>query len=92
MTLKQVIEVVQSETGLDLTIKSKKRELVDARRITAALIREYVKPLPTYYHIGDAFNQTHSTVINDSKIHKSLLKSNSSYRELYKKLENELLS
>lgn len=91
MKIADIVEVVQGETGLVLNKKSKKRVLVDARRIAVELMRAYVEPLPTYYHIGDAFNQKHCTVINNSKIHKSLLKNNREYRILFEKIEKQIL-
>lgn len=89
MKVADIVEVVQRETGLNLKERSKKRVLVDARRIAVELIRAYVEPVPSYYAIGAALNRKHSTIINSCKIHKSLLKNNREYRILFERIENK---
>jgi len=65
MTLTEIQDYVQNQTGLDLTIKSRKRDYVYARAVYFYLCREYT-PFSTE-KIGDSLGKDHATVLHAIK-------------------------
>ena len=65
MTLNQIQEYVQDQTGLDLTTKSRGRDYVYARAIYFYLCREYT-PFTTK-KIGESLGKDHATVLHAIK-------------------------
>ena len=92
-TLRVIMERVKRFTGYsfdELRGKSRKRELVDARRFFSVFALKYA-PGRTQKEIGKYIRRDHSTVINHRDTHKGLIVSNERYRLRWEEFEKYAL-
>jgi len=65
----EIKELVDSEFGLDISVKNRKATVVYARCIYYRLCREYTKA--SLYEIGEILNKNHATVLHGLKLFKT---------------------
>lgn len=83
-----IISIVAKVTGLQvkkLKSQSRKRQIVDIRRMCMSLIRSKLK-LPTPV-IGAIFDRDHATILFNINQHKDLYNYDAEYKTLYDTLE-----
>jgi hypothetical protein len=64
-----IIEKIKQETGIDVTIKSRKREQIEMKTLASFLLRQ--KGL-SFTQIGKELNLNHATIIHHLKIYPSI--------------------
>ena len=80
--LKHLTETIKKELDIDLTVEnSRKRHVVDARRIYCDLAKEF--GYYTFDDIGKHINKNHATVIHLTKTSKDLIKFDKEYKKKY---------
>lgn len=89
MTLKQIKEMVEQETGIaDLSIISKAREHVIPRGIFCALAYKHTEE--TYRQIGRTIKRHYATVLYSLNSIESHLRYEPELREIYHRLDEEI--
>ena len=68
----------------ELESRSRKRYIVDARRMVFSMAKDYLNM--KILHIADKFNMNHATVIHQLKQHKDLMTSDIYYKDRFDKL------
>lgn len=82
MILQKISEIIKRNTGVDIqTNKSRRRNVVDAKKIYAIIARK--KTPFTTTQIGDFIGVNYSTIIHYSQSFKGLLKSDIDFKSLY---------
>jgi chlorite dismutase len=59
---KRLLEVITENTGIDVTLRTRKRETVEMRSLYFSVLKE-LQANKTFKSIGDTVNQDHATVI-----------------------------
>ena len=91
MILQKISEIIKENTGVDVkTNKSRRRNVVDAKKIYAILARK--KTPFTTTKIGNFIGVDHSTIIHYSQSFKGLLKSDKEFKYLYEICLIEMLN
>lgn len=94
MKIRDIRSLVEMKLDLDLSDKSRKRELVYARAIYFKLCRVLTKE--TLYRIGKSLNQNHATVLNGISIYDNVISEgyepyhNKIYHSLRRRLQGEI--
>ena len=89
MTIDKIKEIVEAETGVDLTNPSRRSELVYTRALYFNLCREYTM-LP-FEDIGKSVGKHHATVIHGIKIFRDWIDQHETkYIELYELLDKKV--
>ena len=65
-----IIEKIKQETGIDVTLKSRKREQVEMKTLASFLFREKGYSLT---QIGKKLNLNHATIIHHLKIYETVI-------------------
>ncbi len=85
----KIIELVKQEFGVDFVVKSRKREIINARHACAYLLKKFtgltLKEIAEYVGLND-----HTSVMNSIKSATNWMATEIDYRMKIKKLENEL--
>lgn len=85
----KIIELVKEEFGVDFLVRSRKKEIVNARHACAYLLKKFtgltLKEIAEYIGTKD-----HTSVINSIKSATNWMATEIEYRVKIKKLENEL--
>jgi len=85
----KIIELVKEEFGVDFIVRSRKKEIVNARHACAYLLKKFtgltLKEIAEYIGTKD-----HTSVINSIKSATNWMATEIEYRIKIKKLENEL--
>ena len=68
----------------ELESRSRKRYIVDARRMVFSMAKDYLNM--KILHIADKFNMNHASVIHQLKQHKDLMTSDIYYKDRFDKL------
>jgi len=68
----------------ELDSRSRKRYIVDARRMVFSMAKDYLNM--KILHIADKFNMNHASVIHQLKQHKDLMTSDIYYKDRFDKL------
>ena len=68
----------------ELNSRSRKRYIVDARRMVFSMAKDYLNM--KILHIADKFNMNHASVIHHLKQHKDLMTSDIYYKDRFYKL------
>lgn len=68
----------------ELNSRSRKRYIVDARRMVFSMAKDYLNM--KILHIADKFNMNHASVIHQLKQHKDLMTSDIYYKDRFDKL------
>jgi len=68
----------------ELESRSRKRYIVDARRMVFSMAKDYLNM--KILHIADKFNMNHASVIHQLKQHKDLMNSDIYYKDRFDKL------
>ena len=68
----------------ELESKSRKRYVVDARRMVFSIAKDYLEMKIS--HIADRFNMNHASIIHHLKQHKDLITSDIYYKDRFDKL------
>jgi len=76
----KLIELVSKETGLDISLKTRKREVVEARALYCFIIKE-LKPKITFQKIADTLNLNHALIIHLLKMYPIYEDNNDALRE-----------
>ena len=79
-----IIEKIKQETGIDVTLKSRKREQVEMKVLASFLLRQKGYSLT---QIGKELNLNHATIIHHLKIYPSIKHYNPKIQEI----ENTLI-
>jgi len=79
-----IIEKIKQETGIDVTLKSRKREQVEMKTLASFLLRQKGYSL---IQIGKELNLNHATIIHHLKIYPSIKHYNPKIQEI----ENTLI-
>ena len=89
MTIDKIKEIVETETGIDLTNPSRRAELVYTRALYFNLCREYtMHPLEV---IGNSVGKHHATVLHGIKLFRDWIDQHESkYIELYELLDRKV--
>jgi hypothetical protein len=74
-----IIEKIKQETGIDVTLKSRKREQVEMKTLASFLFREKGYSLT---QIGKKLNLNHATIIHHLKIYETVKYYNPKIQEL----------
>jgi hypothetical protein len=74
-----IIEKIKQETGIDVTLKSRKREQVEMKTLASFLFREKGYSLT---QIGKELNLNHATIIHHLKIYETVKYYNPKIQEL----------
>src|SRR6056300_1041466 len=88
MELQQIQRKVENHFGFFINVKSRKRHLVDARKMYFALCREFTKKSLT--EIGRSLEMDHSSVLHNSKSCKDLIKTDIEFAKHYITLFNQV--
>lgn len=89
MTIDKIRELVEHETGYDLTDRKRTRERVYVRSVYFKLCRS--NTLASLHKIGLSVNKDHATVLHGIRLFdETLTRWEKSYVELYKKVESRL--
>jgi hypothetical protein len=89
MNIRTIKKLVEQETELDLTTKTRKQEYIYARAVYYKLSRE--NTLSPLRDIGRLVNKDHAGVINGLKSFETITLSNdNTWMDLYSKLSNEI--
>lgn len=86
-----IIDVVSKALGINikkLTGRQRQRELVDARRVCYALLKQKME-LPAVV-IGSYFSQDHSNILHHLKSHDALYKTYADYRLKFDRAEKRI--
>jgi len=78
-----------SRFGLDWSIiltKSRKSDIVDARRLYCGLLRNVFGL--TFQEIGDILNKNHATIVHSIKVHDNFVRILKSYKKNYEEIES----
>ena len=85
----KIIELVKQEFGVDFVVKSRKREIINARHACAYLLKKFtgltLREIAEYVGLND-----HTSVMNSIKSATNWMATEIDYRMKIKKLENEL--
>jgi len=76
----EIVELIKQTTGIDITKKCRKREIVEYKALACYLLRKENKSYP---QIGKELNINHATVIYHCKNINIVLRSNKQVRQLY---------
>ena len=82
-----IIEKIKQETGIDVTIKSRKREQVEMKTLASYLFRQKGLSL---HQIGKELNLNHATIIHHLKIYPMIKHYNPMVEELEDKLTGKI--
>ena len=86
----KVLQLVKEEIGVDFTIKSRKREIADARFICVYLLKRFTN-LSLSKIAKYTGNSNHSTVIKSLRTTSDLMTTDINFRAKIIKLEKELI-
>lgn len=78
-----IVKRIKKETGIDITIKSRRREVVELKALASYLLREQGL---TFHQIGKELKLNHATIIHHLKIYDSVKFYNPKIQELEDKL------
>ncbi len=86
MTIDKIKEIVETETGYNLTHPSRKTELVYTRAMYYKLCREYT--LHSLEVIGKSVNRNHATVLHGLKLYRDWIDQHEErYMQSYEKID-----
>jgi chlorite dismutase len=60
---KRLLEVITENTGIDVTVKTRKRETIEMRSLYCSVLK-YLEPNKTLKAIGESLNLDHSTIVH----------------------------
>lgn len=90
LTIDKIKQVVEQETGYDLTDQRRIREQVYTRAVYFTLCRN--NTLASFQAIGNSVNKNHATVLHGVRLYEDTLERfDKTYSELYKRLQNKIL-
>lgn len=81
-----IIERIKQESGIDVLLKSRKREQVEMKALASYLFREQGLSLP---QIGKELNLNHSTIIHHLKIYPSIKHYNKTIQQIEDKIKGK---
>ena len=70
----------------DIESKSRKRNIIDARRLYCGLLRNVFGL--TFQKIGKMLNKNHATIVHNTKIHDNFVRILKSYKKNYQEIES----
>lgn len=79
-----LINIMKSETGLDLKRKTRKREYVDARAIAFYIIKTELEL--SLEAIGRCFDKNHATVLHGLRVFYNLIETDKSFKNKFNKI------
>lgn len=86
MTIDKIRELVEHETGYDLTDRKRIREIVYARSVYFSLCRK--NTLASLHKIGASVNKNHATVLHGIRLYDETLdRWEKAYRELHQDIQ-----
>ena len=89
MTPNELIQVINKALKLDITTKSRKREVVYARFIFYNKLRNSKEKYYSFQNIGDYLEKDHATIIHGLKQY-DILKEYDDFKEILNKVETEI--
>jgi hypothetical protein len=60
---KRLLEVITENTGIDVTVKTRKRETIEMRSLYCSVLKD-LEPNKTLKAIGESLNLDHSTIVH----------------------------
>jgi hypothetical protein len=81
-----IIERIKQESGIDVLLKSRKREQVEMKALASYLLREQGLSFP---QIGKELNLNHSTIIHHLKIYPSIKHYNKTIQQIEDKIKGK---
>jgi len=60
---KRLLEVIKENTGIDVTVKTRKRETIEMRSLYCSVLKD-LEPNKTLKAIGESLNLDHSTIVH----------------------------
>ena len=89
MTPNELIKVINKALKLDITSKSRKREIVYARFIFYNKLRHSKENYYSFKNIADYLNKDHATIIHGLKQY-DILKEYDDFKDIINKVETEI--
>ena len=86
----RLLEVINEHTGVDVNIKSRKREVVEMRSLYFNVLKE-LRPNISLSSIGKSVNLNHATVIHSLNKYEMYERFNSNFKALKRKIILELI-
>ena len=93
--MKQLLTIASFETNIaleDFLKDTRKRKIVDVRRIVYKIVIDYKDSNVSLSDIADYFGQSHCTALYSKKTADNLLRTDKSFEKLFLILENSLES
>ena len=89
MTIKpiHIRKLVESEVGAKINVRSRRRELVEARHIYCLILKKHSKY--TLYEIGKEIDRDHTSVLHSLRRAKEFLEYDSDFNDKFHNLENK---
>ena len=87
---KRLLEVINEHTGVDVNIKSRKREVIEMRLLYFNVLKE-LRPNISLSSIGESVNLNHATVIHSLNKYEMYERFNSNFKALKRKIILELI-
>jgi len=84
--LKDIESIVETYTSLKLNVKSRRRNIVDARKMYFGLCREFTHKSLAF--IGETMSRDHATALHNIKSCYDLRKTDKEFNEIYIVLHN----
>jgi len=81
-----IIERIKQESGIDVLLKSRKREQVEMKALASYLLREQGLSFP---QIGKELNLNHATIIHHLKIYPSIKHYNKTIQQIEDKIKGK---
>ena len=92
MTVKQIKDFIEDYFKSDLSIKSRKYEMVRLRFAYYHYAYNYSSEITSYQHIGNLVGfSSHATVLHGLKEHDNILRSDIQWRKIIAEMESVLL-
>ncbi len=91
MKIKEIKEIVDNYTGLDIATKSNKQPYTNARAIFNYCARRYANEYVSYEMLGETLNCTHATVMNSIKRFYDFIDTEPEFRNLTSQIVDAIL-
>jgi len=91
MEFKEIIKTVNKVTGVDITLNTRKREVVEARALYYQVLRT-LNPFVTLLSMANSVNKHHATIIYHLKHYEEFEKHNTMLKQYKKQILNILTS
>ena len=82
---KRLLEVITENTGIDVTVKTRKRETIEMRSLYCSVLKD-LEPNKTLKAIGESLNLDHSTIVHSLSKYEMYERSSPDLKTLKKRI------